>query len=729
MRRMTTTAGIAVATAALAASGIVAAVAAAPPPAHIDNTVGLKTVGPIDESNGFPLWYEDTNGVKLELCTDPGDPYCIMGEVPNPDAPVHFPDNFPDEAFWAAAESPIDAGGGETGLLVTALEAAFQNELPAVNEGVSFGRVRIRVAGVIDGATYRVTHPFGTDTIVAEAGAVKGLNTTEDIGNLTWDGVFDQTLAARVGPFLKWDPDVAPAAPTGYLGDVTVEHTVVGSPYDTNFFRVEGPAGSFTGSTQLCENAALGDDPVATDDCIENDQFAVQGKIATRMGVEVLKANYRDTGSSANKYIDIWAKSAKDQRLVVSGTNISQTIMSSAGNGEYFVRVAVDGAPPADLVVTNTSDSPRTTSHVKPSHFGDKVHVISARWDTSSKALEVVADSGSSSSTLTLVGYPDAEVTLSGSNGVRTFVVPDLPAPPAEVTVMSDQNGRDGDDVVITGGEFDSAQVVAAITADTNEISVGQTLTFDSIASQGTIVGREWSVTNGGSLTTPTAQSTTLTPGQPGDYVVTLRVTGPGTSNTDTATFTVHVSGAATPPVANAGVDQLNVIPTSVVTLNGGASQFATGYQWTAPSGITLSATNTANPTFTVPTGTTNGSWTFTLTVTGTPGTTPATDTVTVTSDVDDVTVDQAQYKRGSLEWRVRGTAQYCSANNTITVSWMRNGVKTRLGTATPAGDLGVCTYDFRLRNTPAGLRATTAGTIVVESVLGGSLTTTFNLL
>src|SRR4051812_15058129 len=52
----------------LAASGAAIASAATPPPAHTGNTVGLKQVGPIDESNGFPSWYRDTNGVRLELC-------------------------------------------------------------------------------------------------------------------------------------------------------------------------------------------------------------------------------------------------------------------------------------------------------------------------------------------------------------------------------------------------------------------------------------------------------------------------------------------------------------------------------------------------------------------------------------------------------------------------------------------------------------------------------------
>ncbi|HVH94225.1 MAG TPA: hypothetical protein VM688_04865, partial [Nocardioidaceae bacterium] len=102
-RRRTLTVGVAAF--AMAASGaVVASQALTPPPAHLNGTAGLKEVGPIDEANGYPMWYKDTNGVKLQLCLDPGDGNCIIGEVPDPTKPVSFPDNFPDEAFYSSAE-------------------------------------------------------------------------------------------------------------------------------------------------------------------------------------------------------------------------------------------------------------------------------------------------------------------------------------------------------------------------------------------------------------------------------------------------------------------------------------------------------------------------------------------------------------------------------------------------------------------------------------------------
>src|ERR687890_946462 len=123
----------------MAVSSVLVATAATPPPAHVNHTVGLKQVGPIDDGNGYPIWYKDTNNVRLELCLDPNDPYCIMGDLPHPGQPVSFPGNFPDEAFWSSAESSIDAGGGESALLVTAVEAAFAGGPAKAGDQVSFG--------------------------------------------------------------------------------------------------------------------------------------------------------------------------------------------------------------------------------------------------------------------------------------------------------------------------------------------------------------------------------------------------------------------------------------------------------------------------------------------------------------------------------------------------------------------------------------------------------------
>ena len=708
---------VVVAALSMAVSGVVIANAATPPPAHQNNTVGLKQVGPIDETNGFPLWYKDTNNVRLELCLDPSDANCIMGDLPDPTKPVSFPDNFPDEAFWSVADSSIDAGGGNDALLVTATEAAFAADV-ADGQQISFGRVRVRVGGLVDGADYKVTHPFGVDSFTSEAGAVKGINNTEDIGSLNPDGVFDQTLGSRPGPFLKWPT----GAPAGYLGDPTVEHVVTGSPYNQNYFRVEGPAGSFTGSTQLCANAALGNSPTATDDCIESNLFTVQGKIATRAGVQVSKAYYANSGTG--HMMDIFASSEPGQDMIISGTGVSQTKMRDDGKGHYYARVFADGAPPSDLAVTNKTDAPNTADHIEQSLFGDKVHINNAIYDNGTRSLKVNAQSGDESAALKLDGYPNAVPTID-ANHVQTWTVPNVVVPPADVVVTSGKGGVASEDVVITGSEDPSAQVVATIAADTNAVQVGQAVTLDANSSVGTISSFGWAVspTTGATLT-GTGAARTFTGTAPGTYTVTLTATGSGAGNTDTDTFTITVSDPGAPPVADAGPDQPGVIPTSTVTLDGTGSKFASSFSWLQTGGpaVTLNNAPTANPTFVVPPGSASVSYTFTLTIKDVNGT-ASTDTVVVTTDPGSVTVDDAQYKRGGLEWRVRGTAKFCSANNLVSVYWNKPGASpVLLGTTTPTAALGVCSFDFRLKNTPTALQPAAAGTVTIRSALGGEL-------
>ena len=86
----------------------------------------LRAVGPVSTQNGYPIWYRDADGTEVELCLD-GTPLCrfLPGDVPNPNAAISFPDNFPGEAFWWAGESVIADGLTKKVTLVMAAEAAF----------------------------------------------------------------------------------------------------------------------------------------------------------------------------------------------------------------------------------------------------------------------------------------------------------------------------------------------------------------------------------------------------------------------------------------------------------------------------------------------------------------------------------------------------------------------------------------------------------------------------
>ena len=142
--------------------------------------------------------------------------------------------------------------GGDA-ILVLGAEAAFVNEGPVDGDQVAFGRVRIRI-NVDTPGTYLITHPFGTlEQVITQAdiGSALEINVSDDIGNFTTPGPagdFTAMLGSSIGPFLFWDselPGTDPGTPGAfYIGNPTVEHTVLGSPFGTNFFRIERDGGS-----------------------------------------------------------------------------------------------------------------------------------------------------------------------------------------------------------------------------------------------------------------------------------------------------------------------------------------------------------------------------------------------------------------------------------------------------------------------------------------------------
>jgi hypothetical protein len=220
--------------------------------------------------NGFPTWYMDENGVKVQQCLDPNDANCTVlpDEFFNPAQPLKFPTNFPSEFFYQDADSDkiVTPGcnGGPTGsaLFRSSIEGAFVNAGPVDGEQMTFGRIRIVVrGGLCPNSTYTFVHPYGTIDITTNAtGGIAPNRGTEDVGCAPIaPDVCDFTfaLSSRVfGGLLRWDPTVAPAAPAGYLGDAVTLHKVIGSPYSlngapVNSFSIKDSAGTTVASTDL----------------------------------------------------------------------------------------------------------------------------------------------------------------------------------------------------------------------------------------------------------------------------------------------------------------------------------------------------------------------------------------------------------------------------------------------------------------------------------------------
>ncbi len=204
---------------------------------------GLAAHGPLDPNNGYPSWYEDLNGLRLGQCLDQTGLCLVENTFTITDPAAAFPANyggtFAEEFFWWACEADMVGPGGETGLLVLAMEGAFANGGVAAGDQVTFARVRIRATGLTPGQTYTVTTPVGNYVFVADAG-VRSINFTDDVGFAP--GVFTGALAGAIGPFLTWDTDLPVLDVNGaeYIGNPTIPHTITGSPFGTNLFRIQG---------------------------------------------------------------------------------------------------------------------------------------------------------------------------------------------------------------------------------------------------------------------------------------------------------------------------------------------------------------------------------------------------------------------------------------------------------------------------------------------------------
>jgi hypothetical protein len=396
---------------------------------------GLASVGPTDPGNGFPQFYQDKTGVALEPCIAnlaAGDPCAIAAGVPFPTLPVVFPTNFPDEWFYWTGNARIRPLVGSNSFradLTMALEGTFGGPTGAVVNGdqIVFARFRFRVnGGLVPNATYTVTYPFGVKTFVASTTGT--INFTEDQGcgatppACNFASVLPST---NVGPFLKWDA-TAPAPPTGYIGDANVTHSVTGSPFNTNFLRIDGPN--------------VGGPGVNT---IQTNQFTVTGKLyngvlAAPLTIDRTSYTRATTGSE----VDLFAHSVGAATIVGSATGIpATTLTKDTTSGRFYARIPLAAGATLPGFIRYTVTATGSDPTVRDAPLADEVGITLARYSLATHTLTVNAASSDQTSppVLTATGSP-LEPLGTLTSGVLNVV---LTAPPYQVVVTSSKGGSD----------------------------------------------------------------------------------------------------------------------------------------------------------------------------------------------------------------------------------------------------------------------------------------------
>lgn len=156
---------------------VVAATALLVPLTATPAGAALSAVSPrVNPATGYALWYEDANGLRLEPCLQ--GPSCVPAggaTLPDPNAPAAVPGNYPFESFYFRGTAVMtNIGGAKAGkaTLTLGVEGSFAATVttPTAGQQITFGRIGLHVSGgLVPGATYTVTEPYGTHTAVADS--------------------------------------------------------------------------------------------------------------------------------------------------------------------------------------------------------------------------------------------------------------------------------------------------------------------------------------------------------------------------------------------------------------------------------------------------------------------------------------------------------------------------------------------------------------------------------
>ncbi|KAA0977210.1 hypothetical protein [Pseudomonas sp. ANT_J28] len=415
--------------------------------------------GPYVQANGsFAAWYQDTHGRTLDLCLSkavssrvpsaPGAPTYMCNLLPAPGIfddtqPLVFPTNFPDEAFWFTGDGTIvDATRGIDLTYVSAVEAAFSGGDPVEGDQISFARIRLRV-DVPTAGTYVITHPYGVDVFNVDTPGRRAINMTRDIG-IGVPKTYDGALKGDVGPFLRsvngpyTETNPVTGSAEQFVGDPNLVEAFTGSPFNTNYIRIEGPNGLDLRTTVM----------------------ALSGKLATMARPTPLitqRSTYsRKPGASAPvAQQDVFVLAPPPPAKVTLDSNNPVLNLTEANTtGNWYAQSSTNPSLPSTLQVTadNHLAIASSTPTTLPMPLTDLVVISRAEYSLSTGQITVVASTSDETSPPVLTATSGTGVAigaLSGDGAVKSLATGISPIPPAKVRVTSSNGGSDTEEVVI----------------------------------------------------------------------------------------------------------------------------------------------------------------------------------------------------------------------------------------------------------------------------------------
>ena len=171
----------------------------------------LQRAGPVDPAHGYPAFYQDANGLALELCipttqADLVSGICFVTPAEVPVLPEVMPTNWSQEHFFYFTSAVMTMASATPGVttplkVLTGVEASFNTPAAEAGQQITFARWRVQApqaqAGMACTGTFTIYSPHRAPKVVDLAVGGR-LFITEDIG-IGPD--FNGALQGAAGPF------------------------------------------------------------------------------------------------------------------------------------------------------------------------------------------------------------------------------------------------------------------------------------------------------------------------------------------------------------------------------------------------------------------------------------------------------------------------------------------------------------------------------------------------